>query len=87
MYCAPRYWQAPWYYRWLTVNVDENFGFMASRVAKRDSDGTRGGFVWENGVMHLCDDVRISTQTRGDEHYHDRIEGTIRSSRSDRIGM
>jgi hypothetical protein len=81
---GPRYWQAPWYYRWLTVNVDENFGFMASRVAKRDSDGSRGGFVWENGVMHLCDDVRISTVTRGDEHYHDRIEGTIRSSRSDR---
>jgi hypothetical protein len=81
---GPRYWQAPWYYRWLTVNVDENFGFMASRVAKRDSEGSRGGFVWENGVMHLCDDVRISTDTRGDEHYHDRIEGTIRSSRSDR---
>ena len=36
---GPRFWQAPWYYRWLTANVDENFGFMASRVAKRDSDG------------------------------------------------
>ena len=41
---GPRYWQAPYYYRWLTANVDENFGFMASVVAKRDSDGTRGGF-------------------------------------------
>jgi hypothetical protein len=81
---GPRYWQAPFYYRWLTANVDENFGFMASRVAKRDSDGSRGGFVWENGVMHLCDDVQISTETRGAEHYHDRIEGTIRSSRSER---
>ena len=81
---GPRYWQAPWYYRWLTANVDENFGFMASRVAKKDGPGTRGGFVWENGTMHLCDDVEITTVTRGDDQYHDEIEGVLRSSRSDR---
>ena len=81
---GPRYWQAPWYYRWLTANVDENFGFMASRVAKKDGPGSRGGFVWENGTMHLCDDVEITTETRGDEQYHDQIEGVLRSSRSDR---
>jgi len=81
---GPRYWQAPWYYRWLTANVDRDFGFMASRVAKRDDPGRRGGFVWENGVIHLCDDVEITTETRGDEHYHDRIEGVLRSSKSDR---
>jgi hypothetical protein len=81
---GPRYWQAPWYYRWLTGNVDRDFGFMASRVAKRDGPGTRGGFVWERGTLHLCDDVEIQTTTRGEEHYHDRIEGVLRSSRSDR---
>ena len=81
---GPRYWQAPWYYRWLTANVNEHFGFMASRVAKKDGPGTRGGFVWENGTMHLCDDVQISTVTRDDEHYHDAIEGVIRSSKSQR---
>ena len=81
---GPRYWQAPWYYRWLTANVDENFGFMASRVAKKDGPGSRGGFVWENGTIHLCDDVEITTVTRGDDQYHDQIEGVLRSSRSDR---
>ena len=81
---GPRYWQSPWYYRWLTANVDRDFGFMASRVARRDGPGTRGGFVWENGVMHYCDDVRITTQTRGHESYHERVEGVLRSSRSDR---
>jgi hypothetical protein len=79
---GPRYWQAPWYYRWLTANVDQNFGFMASRVAKKDGPGTRGGFVWENGQMHYCDDVSISTETRGDDAYHQRITGLLRSSRS-----
>ena len=81
---GPRYWQAPWYYRWLTANVDRDFGFMASRVAKKDGPGTRGGFVWENGQLHLCDHVEIVTEPRGDEAYHDRIEGVLRSSRSGR---
>ena len=81
---GPRYWQAPWYYRWLTANVDADFGFMASRVAKKDGPGTRGGFVWENGEMHYCDEVSISTDTRGGEQYHERITGLLRSSRSDR---
>jgi hypothetical protein len=81
---GPRYWQAPWYYRWLTANVDRNFGFMASRVAKKEGPGTRGGFVWENGKLHLCDHVEITTETRGDEQYHHTVHGLIRSSRSDR---
>jgi hypothetical protein len=81
---GPRYWQAPWYYRWLTANVDRDFGFMASRVARRDGPGTRGGFVWEQGTLHLCDDVQLSTVTRGAEQYHQEIHGTLRSSRSQR---
>jgi len=81
---GPRYWQAPWYYRWLTANVDRDFGFMASRVAKKDAPGTRGGFVWENGQIHLCDHVEVRTVTRGDESYHQSIEGVLRSSKSDR---
>jgi hypothetical protein len=34
---GPRYWQAPWYYRWLTANFGRDFGFMTSRVAKKNS--------------------------------------------------
>ena len=56
---GPRYWQAPWYYRWLTANFGPDFGFMGSRVARRDGDGTRGGFVWEDGKLHLCRDFEI----------------------------
>ncbi len=81
---GPRFWQAPWYYRWLTANVDRDLGFMASRVARRDGPGTRGGFVWEDGTMHVCDDVSIITASRGSEHYHQEIEGVLRSSRSGR---
>ena len=61
---GPRYWQAPWYYRWLTANVDADFGFMASRVAKKDGPGTRGGFVWENGELTDGDEVDRGTDPR-----------------------
>ena len=81
---GPRYWQAPWYYRWLTANFGKDLGFMASRVAKKEGAGTRGGFVWENGQLHLCDHVEVRTTFEGDETYHSKISGLLRSSRSNR---
>jgi len=77
---GPRYWQAPWYYRWLTANFGPDFGFMGSRVARRDGDGTRGGFVWEDGQLHLCRDFEISTEWEGEDTYHQRISATLRSA-------
>ena len=76
---GPRFWQAPWYYRWLTANFGPDFGFMGSRVARRDGDGTRGGFVWEDGKLHLCHDVQITTQWQGEDTYHHTVAATLRS--------
>ncbi len=81
---GPRYWQAPWYYRWLTGNVGPGFGFMVSRIARRDGDGTRGGFVWEDGTLHLCDDASVATEWSEPGTYHARIEAALRSSRAGR---
>ena len=81
---GPRYWQAPWYYRWLTANFGRDRGFMASRVARKEGAGTRGGFVWEDGKLHLCDHVELSTDFQGDDTYHQRITGVLKSSRSDK---
>jgi hypothetical protein len=81
---GPRYWQAPWYYRWLTANFGPDLGFMASRVARKDGPGTRGGFVWEDGVLHLCDHAEVSTEFVGDDCYHQQVTGLLRSSRSGR---
>ena len=65
---GPRTWQAPWYYRWLTVNFGDDFGFMGSRIARQDGDGMRGGFVW--------DGERILTwPRRRDQHRLDRGRG------------
>jgi hypothetical protein len=76
---GPRYWQAPWYYRWLTANFGSGFGFMGSRIARKDGPGTRGGFVWDGTAMHLCDGFEISTTWTGGDAYHDTIEAVLRS--------
>ncbi len=80
---GPRYWQAPWYYRWLTANFGDGFGFMGSRIARRDTDGTRAGFVWDGEQLHLCDDFRIRSSWTGADRYHDAIEATLRSTGAD----
>jgi hypothetical protein len=76
---GPRYWQAPWYYRWLTANFGSDFGFMASRIARKDGPGTRGGFVWEDGTLHLCDHTEVHTTWAGDDTYHAAVETILRS--------
>ena len=76
---GPRYWQAPWYYRWLTANFGSDFGFMLSRIARRDGEGTRGGFVWDGERMHLCDHAELSTGWTDGEPYHQRIEALLRA--------
>jgi hypothetical protein len=76
---GPRSWQAPWYYRWLTANFGDDFGFMGSRIARQDRDGIRSGFVWEDGQLHLCDDFRIATGYEGEDSYHRTITATLRS--------
>lgn len=77
---GPRTWQAPFYYRWLTANFGDDFGFMGSRIARRDSGGVRAGFVWEDGRMIPCDGFEISTEWEGDDRYHHDIEATLRAT-------
>jgi hypothetical protein len=76
---GPRTWQAPWYYRWLTGNAGPTFGFMASRIARRDSEGTHGGFLWDDGVFRLVDRVELSTSWQGEDNYHEAIKVTLHS--------
>ena len=80
---GPRYWQAPWYYRWLTGNVGADFGFMASRVARRDSEGTRGGFVWDSGKLYLCDRATLETEWTDDD-YHKVVRFTLGEHKGDK---
>lgn len=77
---GPRTWQAPFYYRWLTANCGPDFGFMGSRIARRDSNGIRAGFVWENGQIIPCDGFEIETDWQGEDHYHQAIRAKLTAS-------
>lgn len=71
---GPRSWQAPWYYRWLTGNFGRERGFMGSHIARRAGEGLRSGFVWEEGRLHVCDDVRVRTTLEGPERTQRALE-------------
>jgi hypothetical protein len=74
---GPRYWQAPWYYRWLTANFGPDLGFMGSRIARRTGPGIRSGFVWQDGTLHLCDDFRIRSSWDGPDRIHRTVEAEL----------
>ncbi len=76
---GPRTWQAPYYYRWLTANFGADFGFMASRVAKRDGDGTRAGFLWDGTSNSFIHDVRIETDWDEPDKYHRNLTLKLKS--------
>ncbi len=81
---GPRTWQAPWYYRWLTVNMSDGTGMMLSRIARQDGPGTRGGFVWDGSGIRLVRDVRISTDWTGEDRYHRTVDAAFTVDGEDR---
>ena len=74
---GPRTWQAPWYYRWLTVNMRDGSGLMLSRVARKDSDGIRQGFVWTGTELLHVNSVSMSTRWTGEDRYHAEVHATF----------
>ena len=70
---GPRYWQAPKYYRWLTMNFDETLGGMATITVQRDGSERIGGFIARKGQPHVnLTKVDIQTEFAGEQKLHDR---------------
>jgi len=78
---GPRFWQAPKYYRWLTMNFDEGLGGMASITVNRDGSEHPGGFMMRQGEQTLSiTKVDIETEFAGEQQLHDRIKVTCATS-------
>ena len=74
---GPRYWQAPKYYRWLTMNFDEGLGAVAALTVNRDGSKHPGGFISREGHPNLnLTRVEIETEFAGEQKLHDRIKVT-----------
>jgi hypothetical protein len=80
---GPRTWQAPWYYRWLTVNMRDGTGMMLSRIARKDSDGIRHGFVWTGGEFLTVNSLSLGTRWDGDDRYHAEVHATFTAEHPD----
>jgi hypothetical protein len=76
---GPRFWQSPWWYRWLTGNCGDDFGFMLSIIAGRDGQRRRSGIVFADGVYHPVRHCTIETDSRGPDAYHAAIRATART--------
>jgi len=74
---GPRYWQAPKYYRWLTMNFDESLGAVAALTVDRDGAEHPGGYIARKGQPNLnIRKVAIETEFTGAQRLHDRIKVT-----------
>jgi hypothetical protein len=81
---GPRYWQAPKYYRWLTMNFDEGLGGMATVTVNRDGSEHPGGFIARKGQATVnVRKVEIETEFTGEQKLHDKIKATIHADGAD----
>ncbi|OFV88755.1 MAG: hypothetical protein A3J75_02210 [Acidobacteria bacterium RBG_16_68_9] len=77
---GPRSWQSPKYYRWLTCEFDDDFGFMGSQIATQGGTELLSGFIFRDGENHFVHDLELHTEWKGTEQYHDRITVTLHSA-------
>jgi len=70
---GPRYWQSPWWYRWLTANFGADFGFMVSIVTGKDGSQRVGGMILENGRYEMIRKASIASEWQGEAKYHQNI--------------
>ncbi len=74
---GPRSWQAPFFYRWLHGSAN-GLGFMGAYFGDPEGADRMGGFVWESGHLHVCDQVAVTTD-RNDADQPHTVVVTLRS--------
>jgi hypothetical protein len=77
---GPRFWQSPWWYRWLTANFGDDLGFMVSVVASRDGSARVGGMLLRDGAYEPIVDASIDSDWTEEGLYHDAIRATARTA-------
>src|SRR5215467_7710438 len=77
---GPRYWQAPKYYRWLTMNFDKGLGGMVTVTVNRDGSEHPGGFIAHRGYpIANVRKLAIETEFTGEQRLHDQIRATVKA--------
>ena len=79
---GPRFWQSPWWYRWLTGNFGDDGGFVI--VDHRPRATARSGSVAscsKTASTAPIEHATIDTDWRTDDSYHERIRADARGRR------
>ena len=77
---GPRYWQSPWWYRWLTMNFGDDFGLMVNTNGSRDGKRTAAGMVFADGRYEYLQDATVETEWAGEDLYHQKLRVTARTA-------
>jgi hypothetical protein len=77
---GPRSWQSPRFYRWLTCEFDEHFGFMGSQIVMQTGTEILSGFVFKDGENLWVNTLELHTERAGEGQYHDRITARLHTS-------
>lgn len=67
---GPRFWQSPWFYRWLTANFGADFGFVVTVITARDGSERIAGMVLRDGVYDHVRSARVETDWQGEQVLH-----------------
>jgi len=72
---GPRYWQAPKYYRWLTMSFGDDLGAVPILTVHRDGRELHAGYVYRRGHDNeAIVKTEIATDFVGEQQLHDRIQ-------------
>ncbi len=72
---GPRYWQAPKYYRWLTMSFGDDLGAVPILTVHRDGRELHAGYVYRKGRENEpIVKTEIATDFTGEQQLHDHIE-------------
>lgn len=63
---GPRSWQSPRFYRWLTCEFTEHFGFMGSQIVMQNGTEILSGFVFKDGENLWVNTLELHTGREGD---------------------
>ena len=77
---GPRYWQSPWWYRWLTMNFGDDFGLMVTTAGTRQGGRSSAGMVFTDGRYDNVEHATIETDWTGDDVYHQKVRVRARTA-------
>ncbi|MCB0220048.1 MAG: hypothetical protein KDH09_10170 [Chrysiogenetes bacterium] len=80
---GPRFWQSPWWYRWLTINFGDDFGGMVTIVTSRDGSQRIGGMIFQEGRYDLIKEATIETTWTGGDMYHEAMVARVKTEKGE----